>query len=227
LSESLRSLFVVILIVALIIVAYVFFFRPFLSVQPQVRGVINANSTWSVTMQEYELTGPLSAETYRISNDNGKVTMYYAATNRAMTVTKEFSVPLVGPDATFLFEGLRADGIWEVADIPVRPHPQTEFIIEVDQTLGDEGGTRSFSFSDPRYWAMTHAQEFELHLPRTGSLSGTNARTLGVAGRKLQDPRYLKMVESIRGFGPPTVLAAENTIRQELIATLKHPVPPQ
>jgi len=227
LSEAVRSLIVVILIVVLLVVAYVFFFKPFLSLQPQVQGVITANSTWSVGMQEYELTGPLSAETYRISNDNGKVTMFYAATNRAMTVTKEFSVPLVGPEATFLFEALRADGIWEVDDIPVRPHPLTEFIIEVDQTLGDEGGTRSFSFSDPHYWSTTHAQEFELHLPQKGSLSGADARTLGVAGRKLQDPRYLQIVESIRGFGPPAVLAAENTIRMELIATLKHPVPPR
>lgn len=215
------------IVVVTLVVTYYYFFKPFMQEQPKVRDVINANSTWDVTMQEYELQGPLSAETYRISNDNGKTTMFYAATNRAGTVTKEFTVPLVGPEGTFLFEELRADGIWDVDDLPVRPHPVTEYIVEVDQTLGDEGGTRAFGFSDPEFWAKTHAREFQLKLPSKGPISGANAPTLGVAGRTLQDPRYLQIVKAIVGFGPPTILNAENKIRAQLAETVKHPVPPQ
>jgi hypothetical protein len=226
-NETTRSIWLFVGIAVALLVSYLFFFRPFIQEEPKVRDVINANSTWSVTMQEYELTGPLSAETFRISNDNGKGSMFYAATNRAGTVTKEFTVPLLGPQGTFLFEELRADGIWELDDKPLRPNPKEEFIIEVDQTLGDQGGTRSFGFSDPYFWATTHAQEYQLKLPHKGRLSSVNASTVGLAGRKLQDTRYLLIVQKMRYFGPPNVLAAENKIRLQLADTAKHPIQPR
>ena len=225
--ESTRALLVLAVSIAVAVGTYLYFFKPFMAEQPLVRHVINENSTWSVTMQEYELQGLLSTETYRISNDNGKTTVFYAATNRAGTVTKEFTAPIVGPSGTFLFEELRADGLWDVDDRPVRPHPVDEYIIEVDQTLGDEGGTRSFSFSDPQFWATTKAKEFRLKLPATGPLSGNGSPTLGVAGRELQDPRYLQMVKAIKAFGPPSVLAAEAKIRADLASTAAHPIPPR
>jgi len=210
-------------IVAGSLVTYFFFLRPFMEQQPKVQQVITANSTWTVTMQEYELKGLLSEETYRISNDNGKTTMFYSATNRAGTVTKEFNVPLAGPEGTFLFEELRADGLWDLDDLPVRPHPVEEYVIEAGQTIGDEGGTHAFSFSDPEYWATTHAQEFQLKLPP----KGTNAPTISLAGRKLRDTRYLKIVEAIKHFGPPAILAAQAKIRAQLAETAKHPIQPR
>lgn len=225
--ESTRALLLLAVSIAVAVATYLYFFKPFMEEQPLVRNVINANSTWSVTMQEYELQGPLSTETYRISNDNGKTTVFYAATNKAGTVTKEFTVPIAGPSGTFLFEELRADGIWDVDDRPVRPHPVDEYIIEVDQTLGDEGGSRSFSFSDPTFWATANVKEFNVKLPASGPISGSNAPVLGVAGRSLQDPRYLQMVKAIRAFGPPSVLAAQSKIRSQLAATAQHPIPPQ
>ena len=225
--ESTRAVIVLAVTIVAGLVTYFFFFQPFMREEPKVQAVINANSTWSVAMQEYEQSGLLSGETYRISNDNGKTTMFYAGTNRAGTITKEFSVPLPGPQGTFLYEELRADGIWDVDDRPVRPHSVDRYIIEVDQTLGDEGGNRSFSFSDPQYWATTHAQEFRMHLPRSGPVTGANAPTLGVAGRSLQDARYWQIVKAIRAFGPPNVLDAEAKIRAQLIESAKHPVAPQ
>lgn len=225
-KESTRAILLFVILVGGATVSYLFFFKPFMQEQPKVQGVISANSTWSVTMQEYEMHGLISAETFRISNNNGATTMFYAATNRAGTVTKEFTAPLVGPAGTFLFEELRADGIWELEDKPVRPHPYDEYIIEVDQTLGDEGGTRSFGFSDPVYWATTRGQEYQLKLPPKGPI-GNNANTLGIAGRSLKDPRYWKIVHLIRSFGPTSVLAAEKKIRAELAETAKHPIAPR
>lgn len=226
-SEFARALLIFGIMIVVGILAYVFFFRPFLVEQPLVEHVITENSTWSVTMQEYLMHGPLAAETYRISNDNGKTTIFYAATNRAGTVTKEFSAPLVGPSGVFLFEDLRANGLWELDDRAVRANPVDEYVIEVDQTLGDEGGTHTFSFSDPAYWATTHSQEFNLHLPAKGPISGSHGATMGVAGRSLREPRYFKIVQEIRAFGPPSILAAQARIRGDLAATLKHPIPPR
>jgi hypothetical protein len=226
-TETARSILLLVAAAVAAVLTYVYFFRPFMREQPAVQHVINANSTWSVTMQEYELIGPLSAETFRISNDNGKGSMFYAATNRAGTVTKEFTVPLMGPEGTFLFEQLRADGIWELDDRPVRNGTKREFIIEVDQTLGEEGGTRSFGFTDPEYWAKTRSKEFLLKLPPKGPISLENGAPMGVAPRNLQDDRYLKIVNEIQAFGPATVVAAESKIRSELAATANHPIAPQ
>jgi hypothetical protein len=225
--ESTRALLLFGVMIVAGILTYVYFFHPFMAEQPQVEHVINENSTWSVTMQEYLTRGPLAAETFRISNDNGKTTMFYSATNRAGTVTKEFTAPIVGPSGTFLFEDLRANGLWELDDRAVRPDPVDEYVIEVDQTLGDQGGTHSFSFSDPAYWATTHSQEFNLHLPAKGPISGSKGATMGVAGRSLREPRYFKIVQEIRSFGPPSITAAQVKIRSELAQTLIHPIKPR
>lgn len=217
-TEKTRSWFVIIVFIALAIAGYSFFMKPFLTQEPELDKVLSARSTWTVTMQCYKNAGPISSETYRIANDNGAVKMFYSATNRDGTITKQFDVPLSGPSGTFLFEQLRADGIWELDDKPVRPHAQEEYVMEVEQTLGDEGGSRAFGFSDPHYWATTKAEEFQLR-PPAKSMKRLNLTHVGSAGRSLRDPRYLKIVEEVRSFGPQSVLQAEDLIRSELAAT--------
>lgn len=216
-NEKTRSWLVILICVVLAAAGYIFFLRPFVSEEPQLDKVLYANSTWTVTMQVYYTKGPISAETYRISNNNGVVHLFYSGTNRDGSVTKQFEVPLEGPSGTFLFEQLRADGIWDLDDKPVRPHSTEQYIIEVDQTLGDEGGSRAFGFSDPHYWATTKAQEIELRLPAK-SMKPLNLTQVASAGRPLRDPRYEKIVDEIKSFGPQSVLEAEAQIRSELAA---------
>lgn len=195
---------------------YVFFFKPYLPEERAVEQVQNARSTWTVTMQQYLFSGPLSAQTYRISNDDGKVTMFFSATNRDGSVTKQFDVPLTGPDATFLFEALRGEGIWELPDKAVRPKPHDEYIFYVAQTLGNEGGHRAFGFSDPIYWAMTNGREYPLNLKDPKN-------PIGVVSRPLRDPHYLKICQLMESFGPASVQQAQAEIRTELAATNGHP----
>jgi len=199
------------------VVTYVFFLGPYIGEENQVDKVLTAKSTWTVTMQEYDLSGRISAETYRLVNDNGKTTMFYSATDRNGTL-KFFNVPLEGPEGTFLFQSLVAEGIWELDDKPVRPRPKDEYVIVVEQTLGDEGGSRAFGFSDPHYWATTNARELMLRLPKTGTIGGRRTKTFDVSGgRPLRDGRYLKIVQMIKQFGPPSVRQAENQIRYDLL----------
>lgn len=219
-NEKTRSWLVIAIFVAFAAAGYVFFLKPYMKQVPEVDQVLNARSTWDVTMQRYMLTGPIGSETYRISNDNGATSMFYSATNRDGTLTKQFNVPLSGPSATFLYEQLRSDGIWELDDKPIRPKPKEEYVVEVSQTLGNQGGSRAFGFSDPQYWATTKAEEFQLRMPAK-SMKKLNLSSVGSAGRSLRDPRYLKIVDEIRNFGPPSVLQAENLIRAEIAASSK------
>jgi hypothetical protein len=217
LTEKTRSWFVILVFAVLGVVGYNVFLKPFLKEEPEVDRVLQARSTWSVTMQAYEPQGPISAETYRISNDNGAVKMFYSASNRDGTITKQFNVPLAGPNGTFLFEQLRLDGVWELDNKPVRPNSKEQYIIALEQTIGDQGGARAFGFTDPHYWATTKAQEYQLRLPAK-SMHGLNLTHIGSAGRPLRDSRYLKIVNEIRSFGPQSVLDAEALIRSELAA---------
>ena len=213
-NERQRGILVVITLVVVLALGYVLFLKPYFAQLDAVDKVRTANSTWTVTMQQYLTRGPLSAQTYRISNDNGKVTMFYSATNRDGTITKQFNVPLYGPQATFLFEELRTDGIWELPDKSVRPDWREQYIVFVRQTLGDEGGQRAFGFSDPIFWATTKGREYPVNIKNMDK-----SKPLMVTSRPLRDTRYLKIVQAIESFGPQSVQQAEMTIRTELAAT--------
>jgi hypothetical protein len=223
-TERSRSWFVVLCCAALAVVGYLFFMKPFLHEEPALDKVLHANSTWTVSMQVYRTAGAIGQETYRISNDNGATKMFYSATNRDGTVTKWFDVPLSGPTPTFLFQQLDADGIWILDDKPVRPHSTEQYIVQVAQTLGDEGGNRAFGFSDPHYWATTKAEEFQIRLPAK-SMQNVDLTHVASAGRSLREPRYLRIVSEIQSFGPQSVLDAEEKIRSELRSTAQ-PQPP-
>ena len=212
-TERWRAVIVIACIVIALVLGYKLFFGPWLPQFEAVRNIQSENSTWTVTLQCYYMSEPVGSETYRLSNDNGKTTLFYSATSRNGLVTKQFTVPLAGPESTFLFEQLRADGIWDLEDKPARPSPKDEYVIEVQQVLGDEGGVRAFSFTDPEYWATTKSMEFKVGIP---SRSEPSAPIDLGAGVPRKDPRYLALVREIRAFGPPNVIAAEGRIRQEL-----------
>ena len=213
-SERARAAIVVGSIVAVIVLGYALFLRPWLPEYDAVRQVQNENSTWTVTLQTYFASGAVASETYRIANDNGKTSLLYSATDRSGLVTKQFEVPLAGPEGTFLFEQLRADGIWDLEDKPSRPNAKQLNVIEVGQTLGDEGGSRAFTFTDPAYWATTNSLEYKVAMPTAGPSAGPIDIGAGVARR---DERYLKLVREIQSFGPPNVLAAESRIRIDFV----------
>jgi hypothetical protein len=118
---------VILVFVAIVVASYLLFLRPYLKQEPELDRVLKAKSTWTVTMQEYKQTGPISQETYRIANDNGVSKMYYAATNQDGTLTKWFEVPISGPTPTFLFQELGVDGIWDLDSKPIRPRSTDQY----------------------------------------------------------------------------------------------------
>jgi hypothetical protein len=213
-TERIRAVIVVGSIVVAVVLGYTLFLRPWLPQYAAVRAVQNENSTWTVTLQVYNTAGALASETYRIANDNGKTSLLYSATGRSGLVTKQFDVPLAGPQGTFLFEQLRADGIWDLDDKPARPNAKQLVVIEVGQVLGDEGGSRAFTFTDPEYWSATTSLEYKVGMPKPGSSNGAIDIGAGVARR---DGRYLKLVQEIEAFGPPSVLDAESRIRLDFV----------
>jgi hypothetical protein len=99
-------------------------------------------------------------------------------------------------------------------DKPARTNAKELYVIEVGQILGDEGGSRAFTFTDPSYWATTNSLEYKVSMPNAGASAGPIDIGAGVARR---DDRYLKLVQEVRSFGPPSVLAAESRIRLDFV----------
>ena len=82
-TERARASIVIGSIVAVIVLGYFLFLRPWLPQYNAVRQIQNENSTWTVTMQCYYTAGAIESETYRIANDNGKTSLLYSATDRS------------------------------------------------------------------------------------------------------------------------------------------------
>ena len=100
-------------------------------------------------------------------------------------------------DVSFFFGGLDQDGIWQMVNLPPLPHSAAYYAVYVKQLADFQKGERTVTFTDPHYWA-THPpqQRFSLDLSKQ---AGDDL--LRMQSRKA-DPRYEKIVDDFRTFGP-------------------------
>ena len=98
-------------------------------------------------------------------------------------------------DVSFFFGGLDQDGIWQMVDLPPLPHPDAYYSVYVKQLADFKEGERTVTFTNPAYWA-SHASQQEFNLSKTSPRD-----LLHLQGQK-PDPRYAKIVDDFRSFGP-------------------------
>ncbi|HEU5480795.1 MAG TPA: hypothetical protein VFU90_13205, partial [Candidatus Tumulicola sp.] len=98
-------------------------------------------------------------------------------------------------DVSFFFGGLDQDGIWQMVDLPALPHPDAYYSVYVKQLADFKEGERTVTFTNPAYWA-SHASQQEFNLSKTSPRD-----LLHLQGQK-PDPRYAKIVDDFRSFGP-------------------------
>lgn len=142
--------------------------------------------------------GPIAAERYRMSDLNGVSDASYAVTNRAGT-TATFHEAGAGYDVSFFFDRLVADGIWDLTTKPARGRTDPRYTVTIDQRAGAERGGRTFSFTDPHYWATTAGRQFHIRLEKDRPVPDL----LTLASTSIADPRYEKIVADFRAFGTP------------------------
>ena len=100
-------------------------------------------------------------------------------------------------DVSFFFGGLDQDGIWQMVDLPPRPHPDAYYSVYVKQLADFKQGERTVTFTDPEYWATHPPQHrFSLDLSKPHATDVLHMQTVA------PDTRYRKVVEDFRGFGP-------------------------
>ena len=177
-----------------------------------VDAVRNQKSTIAITEVVTHAKGPISRETWRLTNLDGKSTASYEAQNRSGSRVARFSYPIQGYEVTFAFEALVRDGIWQLQTRPLRGNTDDVYTVSIEQTAGDRSGKHTFVFADPHYLATTAGRQYTIHLDKNKPVPDL----LTLNSTSAADPRYQKIVDGFATFGPPgfrkTVAAARERL---------------
>lgn len=177
----------------------------------EVQSISRSPSSIRLTLRlDYE-RGPVQEESYAMVDDNGRSDASYAVTDRHGT-TARFHETIAGYGVSFLFDRLVSDGIWEVTDRPPRGDTTIRYTVAVDQTVQDQHGMRTITFTDPHYWATTAGRQYQIHLDKGKPVP--DLLTLG--STSVADPRYERIVGDFRSFGSAKFKATIRTARERL-----------
>jgi hypothetical protein len=163
-----------------------------------VNRVLNSRSEFRLTYTVEHTGGPIAQETWTIHNVDGDSTASYAVTDRHGTKAS-FDEQIVDYSATFLFDKLVADGIWNLETRPFRGSSAELHVVAIAQVAGSASGSHRFMFSDAGYIATEAGREYEIHLdphkpvPNLVDLQSTSTA----------DPRYLAIERDFEQFGSP------------------------
>ncbi len=80
---------------------------------------------------------------------------------------------------------------------PPAGNTNAHYTIHIHQIADKEHGSRTVTFTDPKYWALEAGRQYQIVLSRnspTPDLTKLQSTTLA-------DPRYQKIVDAFRSFG--------------------------
>jgi len=175
------------------------------TVEQRLKGahrVLVARSELKLTMTVRHTTGPIEEEDYAMSDIDGLSKSRYRALGRSglqITIDERPRVTIEdGPNVAFFFQQAVLDGVWDLTNRPPRGDTRASYTVEVYQLDGNQHGSREFTFTDPHYWATTGGHQFHLTLAKGKPLPDL----LTMTSTTLVEPRYEKIVEDFRTFGP-------------------------
>jgi hypothetical protein len=180
-----------------------------------VKAVRNSNSYIKLTLHVVYAQGPIATEDYRLVDDNGKSRASYAVGDRKGT-TATFDEAIRGYDVTFAFDKLVQDGIWELNTKHPRTLADTKYTVTIEQTAQGQSGHRTFSFTDPHYWAVAAGRQYHIRLDRDKPVP-SQGDLLRLDSTAVAEPRYEKIVEDFASFGSPAFHRTVASARAKLL----------
>jgi hypothetical protein len=184
--------------------------------------ILHSASDIRVAMRIAYDRGPLSEETWKMQDRDGLSTLDYRALGRngiQVTIAERPSETIHSEsNVAFLFGKLVQDGLWDLPSKPPRGNTNAHYTISVYQLITSKHGGRSFTFTDPHYWATTGGHQFTIHLDKDKPVPDL----LQMSSTTLVEPRYAELVDDFRQFGPQSFLsriAAEKKRRYGIAAT--------
>lgn len=194
----------------LFIIAGLFLKWPDFAHKQQVEGVLHQQSVLDLSMTMKYAKPPLYLEQYTFHNDNGVSTAQYRVQSFAGKVITITLPPEKTYEVTFLFQQVVLDGIWDLVNKPAAGDTSIVYTLHIHQISGDKQGSRTILFTDPHYWAVTAGRQYEIQMnPHSPTPDLTKLKSTSLA-----DPRYLKIVNDIRDFGPPAFQAKVQQARR-------------
>lgn len=164
--------------------------------------VLASRSDLELAMRVSHDTGPISEEDYAMSDVDGVSKSSYRAIGRSgvqITIAERPRETLDdGPNVAYFFQEAVADGVWDLRSRPPRGDRSTHYQIDVYQLTGDQHGSHRFTFTDPHYWATTGGHQFHIVLDKNKPIPDI----LKLSSTTLVEPRYEKVVDDFRAFGP-------------------------
>jgi hypothetical protein len=183
--------------VVFIVLGTIFIPWPDFQHKPDVTRVRQSASVLDLGMAIKYDKPPIYLEQYTMHNDNGISTVQYKVqgyNGKVVTITlppdKTYAV-------TFLFQEIVQDGIWQLVNKPPAGDTSAHYTLHIHQVADKEQGTRTVTFTDPKYWALEAGRQYQIELsPNSPVPDLTKLKSTSMA-----DPRYLKIVQAIRNFG--------------------------
>lgn len=189
-----------IFVVVFIVVGTIFIPWPDFQHKPEVSRVRQSASVLDLGLTIKYDKPPIYLEQYTMRNDNGVSTAQYKIqgySGKVVTITlppdKTYAV-------TFLFQQVVQDGIWQLMNKPPAGNTDAHYTLHIFQIADNKQGQRTVLFTDPHYWAVTAGRQYQIQLSKnspTPDLTKLKSTTLA-------DPRYEKIVQDFRNFGPPS-----------------------
>ena len=187
----------------------------------RVHAVRVSHSELHVALVIAYAAGPIERESWSVGDVDGRSSAGYAVTDRNGR-TVRVDARMQNSEVPFLFDAVVRDGIWQAPSRPQRGETSEHYTVTVSQKVGAAGGARTFTFTDPHYWAVTAGREYHIVLDRGKPVPDV----LKLRGTSLADPRYLAIVSDIEAFGSPRFRAAEERARSSLAAHHAYTLPP-
>jgi hypothetical protein len=99
---------------------------------------------------------------------------------------------------TFFFEQIVQDGAWQLMNKPLAGNTSVHYTFYIHQVADQKQGSRTVTFTDPHYWALTAGRQYHILLsPNSPTPDLTKLQSTTLA-----DPRYQEIVQAFRNFGP-------------------------
>ncbi len=178
----------------------------------QARKVATSRSVIDLRMLVSYDRGPLHDEEYRFRDIDGNSLVQYRVTGANGKTYTIISPPSHGYTVSFFFDKVVQDGIWQIENKPPRGDATVHYTLRIEQVAQNEHGSRSITFTDPRYWAVTAGHQFRIHLDP----HKPTPNLLKLASTSVADPRYEKIVNDFRSAGTPSFQRKVKEVRTKL-----------
>ncbi|HZZ65918.1 MAG TPA: hypothetical protein VFE17_10495 [Candidatus Baltobacteraceae bacterium] len=189
--------------VVFILAGLVFIKWPDFQHKADVNRVLYQHSLGEATLQIDYAKPPVYREQYTLVDDNGVSSAVYRIQGYSGKVVTISLPPERTTDPSrnvgYFFEDItQNDQAWQLVNKPPVGNTDVRYTLHVHQIADNRQGSRTVVFTDPKYWAVTAGRQYHIQLSKNSPTPDLTK----LQSTSLADPRYEKIVQAFRNFGP-------------------------